>query len=115
MDTDFQSLFQVRMANYGDIPAIMNITREAFVKYQQMSGVENLAALEESYNDVKKDIDTKVVLLALSDGEPVGSVRVEVFPDKTAYLSRFAVKVTSQNNGIGKSKMNLVDKVLMYH
>ena len=69
MESDYQSLFQVRLANYDDIPAIMNITREAFVKYQQMSGVENLAALEESYNDVKKDIDTKVVLLALSDGE----------------------------------------------
>ena len=82
MESDYQSLFQVRLANYDDIPAIMNITREAFVKYQQMSGVENLAALEESYNDVKKDIDTKVVLLALSDGEPVGSVRVEVFPIK---------------------------------
>ena len=113
MDTDFQSLFQVRLANYDDIPAIMNITREAFVKYQQMSGVEKLAALEESYNDVKHDIDTKVVLIALSDGEPVGSERVEVFPDKTAYLSRFAVKVTSQNNGIGKSIMNLVDRIMM--
>ena len=113
MESDYQSLFQVRLANYDDIPAIMNITREAFVKYQQMSGVEKLAALEESYNDVKKDIDTKVVLLALSDGEPVGSVRVEVFPDKTAYLSRFAVKVTSQNNGIGKSIMNLVDKIMV--
>ena len=53
------------------------------------------------------------ILLALSDGEPVGSVRVEVFPDKTAYLSRFAVKVTSQNNGIGKSIMNLVDKIMV--
>ena len=104
MESDYQSLFQVRLANYDDIPAIMNITREAFVKYQKMSGVENLAALEESYNDVKKDIDTKVVLLALSDGEPVGSVRVE---------SRFAVKVTSQNNGIGKSIMNLVDKIMV--
>ncbi len=113
MDTDYQSLFQVRLANYDDIPAIMNITREAFVKYQQMSGVEKLAALEESYNDVKHDIDTKVVLLALSDGEPVGSVRVEIFPNKTAYLSRFAVKVTSQNNGIGKSIMNLVDRIMV--
>ena len=101
MESDYQSLFQVRLANYDDIPAIMNITREAFVKYQKMSGVEKLAALEESYNDVKKDIDTKVVLLALSDGEPVGSV------------SRFAVKVTSQNNGIGKSIMNLVDKIMV--
>ena len=113
MESDYQSLFQVRLANYDDIPAIMNITREAFVKYQQMSGVENLAALEESYNNVKKDIDTKVVLLALSDGEPVGSFRVEVFPDKTAYLSRFEVQVTSQNNGIGKSIMNLVDKIMV--
>ena len=60
-----------------------------------------------------EDIDSIVVLLALSDGEPVGSVRVEVFPDKTAYLSRFAVKVTSQNNGIGKSIMNLVDKIMV--
>ena len=112
MDMDYQSLFQVRLANYDDIPAIMSITREAFVKYQQMTGVEHLMALEESYNDVKKDIDTKVVLLALSDGEPVGAVRIEVFPDKTAYLSRFAVKVTSQNNGIGKSIMNLADRIM---
>lgn len=101
------------MATYDDIPDIMHITREGFVKYQQMTGVQNLAALEESYNDVKKDIDSKVVLLALTDGEPVGSVRVEIFPDKTAYLSRFAVKVTSQNNGIGKSIMNLVDTIMM--
>lgn len=113
MLSDYQSLFQVRLANYDDIPAIMNITREAFVKYQQLAGVEHLAALDESYNDVKNDIDTKVVLLALSDGDPVGSVRVEIFPDHTAYLSRFGVKVTSQNNGIGKSIMNLVDRIMM--
>ena len=113
MDEELQSLFQVRLANYDDIPAIMSITREGFVKYQQMTGVKHLAALEESYNDVKKDIDTKVVLIAFSDGDPVGSVRIEVFPDKTAYLSRFAVKVTSQNNGIGKSIMNLADRIMI--
>lgn len=110
---EFQSLFEVRLANYDDIPSILNITREAFTKYRQMAGVENLAALDETYNDVKKDIDTKVVLIAFSDGVPVGSVRVEVFPDHTAYLSRFGVKVTSQNNGIGKSIMNLVDRIMM--
>ncbi len=110
---EFQSLFEVRLANYDDIPSILNITREAFTKYREMAGVENLAALDETYNDVKKDIDTKVVLIALSDGVPVGSVRVEIFPDHTAYLSRFGVKVTSQNNGIGKSIMNLVDRIMM--
>lgn len=110
---EFKSLFEVRLATEADIPDILNITREAFTKYREMSGVEHLAALEETYNDVKKDIDTKVVLIALSDGVPVGSVRVEVFDDNTAYLSRFGVKSSSQNNGIGKSIMNLVDRIMM--
>lgn len=110
--TDFNSSFEIRLATYDDIPNILDITHEAFVKYSEMAGVTNLAALNETYEDVKKDIDTKVVLIAFSDGIPVGSVRVEVFDDNTAYLSRFGVKVTSQNNGIGKSIMNQVDHIM---
>lgn len=113
MTVDYESLFQVRLATYEDIPFIINITREAFKKYQEMAGTDHIAALEETYEDVKQDINTKIVLLALSDGEPVGSVRVEIFPDQTAYLSRFGVKMGSQNNGIGKSIMNLVDRIMI--
>ncbi len=104
------SLFEVRHAEEGDIDSIMEITREAFLKYSEMTGVTNLDALNENYEDVKNDIKNKVVLIALSDGEPVGCVRVEISPDNTAFLTRFAVKVTCQNNGIGKSLMNHVDK-----
>lgn len=110
---EFKSLFEVRLATYDDIPNILSITKEAFRKYQQLARTENLAALEETYDDVKRDIDTKVVLIAFSDNTPVGSVRVQVFDDNTAYLSRFGVKVTSQNNGIGKSIMNLVDRIMV--
>lgn len=110
---EFQSLFEVRLATYDDIPDILAITREAFVKYQQMAHTPHLEALEETYEDVKRDIDTKVVLIAFSDEVPVGSVRVAIFDDHTAYLSRFGVKVTSQNNGIGKSIMNLVDRIMI--
>ncbi len=109
---DYQSVFEVRMATYDDIDDIMSITKEAFIKYAELAGIETTAALTETYEDVKKDIDSKIVLIALSDGVPVGSVRVEVFDDKTAYFSRFGVKVTSQNNGIGKSIMNLVDRIM---
>lgn len=111
--SEFSSLFEVRLANYDDIPSIMDITREAFVKYKELAGLDSIAALEESYEDVKKDIDNKIVLIAFSDNVPVGSVRVEIFDDHTAYLSRFGVKVTSQNNGIGKSIMNLVDRIMI--
>ena len=111
--TDYSSLFEVRLATYDDIPSILDITHEAFVKYAELAGLNHIAALDETYEDVKKDIDTKIVLIAFSDNVPVGSVRVEIFDDNTAYLSRFGVKVTSQNNGIGKSIMNLVDRIMV--
>ena len=111
--TDYSSLFEVRLATYDDIPSILDITHEAFVKYAELAGLNHIAALDETYEDVKKDIDTKIVLIAFSDNVPVGSVRVEIFDDNTAYLSRFGVKVTSQNNGIGKSIMNLVDRIMI--
>ncbi len=110
---EFSSLFEVRIATYDDIPDIMDITKEAFESYRRLAGVETIAALHETYEDVKKDLDTKIVLIAFSDKVPVGSVRVEVFDDNTAYLSRFGVKITSQNNGIGKSIMNLVDRIMI--
>ncbi len=110
---EYSSLFEVRIATYDDIPDILDITHEAFVKYAELAGLEHIAALDETYDDVRRDIDTKIVLIAFSDSTPVGSVRVEVFDDNTAYLSRFGVKVTSQNNGIGKSIMNLVDRIMI--
>lgn len=106
------SLFEVRHAEVSDIESIMEITREGFTKYSEMTGVDKLDALSETYDDVKYDIENKIVLIALSDDEPVGCVRVEIKPDNTAYLTRFAVKVTCQNNGIGKSMMNHVDKIM---
>lgn len=112
MLSDYKSLLEIRLAQYDDIPCIMEIINEAFSKYQTMSGAEHLDALYETAEDIKHDIDTKLVLVALSDGHPVGSVRVEIFPDHTAYLTRFAVKTDNQNNGIGKSIMNLVDKIM---
>ena len=108
-----QSFFQVRPAAYKDIPAILSITREAFLKYAELSEAAEPEALKETEADVRRDIDTKIVLIAVRDNVPVGSVRVEIDKEtNTAYLSRFAVKVTSQNNGIGKSIMNLVDEIM---
>lgn len=102
--------FEVRRATYDDIDAIEQITHEAFEKYAQMIGNNNIQALSETKEDIKNAIDNSIVLVAFMDNVPVGSVRVKVNEeDKTAYLSRFGVKVSTQNNGIGKSLMNLVD------
>ena len=111
--TVLESYFHVRTANYNDIEAIAQITREGFLKYKELSPKSNPEALTETFSDIKKDIDTKIVLIAEKNKVPVGSLRVEINKEtKEAYLSRFAVKVSSQNNGIGKSLMNLVDEIM---
>jgi len=103
-------VFVVRRATCEDVPQIKEISKEAFRIYAERAEItEFVSPLNESYEDLKKEIESKVMLVALVDGVIVGSVRVEVKPDKTAYLSRFAVKESLQNIGIGKILMNAVD------
>ncbi len=72
----------------------------------------SMEALQESVQDIENDIAQKDVFIALIDSIPVGSIRVQVLPDNTAMISRFGVKLDYHNIGIGKSLMNLVDKML---
>ncbi len=106
--------FEVRRAKPEDAEAIQAITIEAFEKYCEMAGLDDIEALNETIDDIKRDIDEKVVLAAFIDNEVVGSVRVEIRDDHTAYLSRFGVSTRYQNLGIGKALMNMVD-ITMRH
>ena len=105
----------IRMAEYDDIEAILGITSAAFVNYQKLSGASKLDALEENYDKVKKDIDTKLVFVAVLENEVAGCVRVELLSEENAYLTRFAVKPDIQNKGIGKALMNAVDTEMEKH
>jgi ribosomal protein S18 acetylase RimI-like enzyme len=105
--------FVIRKATVEDAKAIQSILQESFKKYMQDTGLEGtMEALEETVDDIKKDIENKEVYIAIIDNIPVGTIRVQVFPDNTAYISRFGVRLNYHNIGIGKSLMNLVDKAL---
>ena len=106
--------FVIRKAQLEDAEEIRSITKEAFKKYMQDAGLSGtMEALEESLEDIKKDIETKEVFIAFIDSIPVGTIRVEILPDNTAYISRFGVRLDYHNIGIGKAMMNLVDKLLV--
>jgi len=106
--------FIIRKAKPEDAPAIRDIMQEAFSKYAEDAGLTvSMDALQESLEDIINDIKTKEVFIALIDDVAVGSVRVQIRPDNTAYLSRFGVRLSYHNIGIGKSLMNLVDKLLI--
>ena len=103
--------FEVRKAITSDIEEIRLLARESFKMYAENAGITELVApLNESYEDVKKDIETKEVFVALFNEKIIGSVRIEIKPDNTAYLSRFGVSALYQNNGVGKILMNAVDE-----
>jgi ribosomal protein S18 acetylase RimI-like enzyme len=106
--------FIIRKAVAGDAPAIQSIMLESFKKYMQDTGLTGtMEALQESLGDIQKDIEAKEVYIAVIDDIAVGTIRVQTFPDNTAYISRFGVRLQYHNIGIGKSLMNLMDKMLM--
>ncbi|MBQ2614844.1 MAG: GNAT family N-acetyltransferase [Clostridia bacterium] len=108
--------FEVKHATEEDIPAIHKITKDAFLKYCEMADLSyDIAALNETYDDIRKDIETKEVFVVRIDDEPVGAVRVEIQENGEAYLSRFAVGSSHRNNGVGKILMSVVDKIMKQH
>ena len=112
MDKSFYA-FEVKSATEEDIPAIHKITHDAFLKYCENAGLDyNIEALNETYEDIRIDIDNKHVFVVRIDDQPVGAVRIEILPNNEAYLSRFAVADSNRNSGIGKILMSVVDKVM---
>jgi len=106
--------FIIRKATVEDIEAIQTITKIAFNKYMEDTGLKgSMEALDESAEDIKNDIINKEVFVAFIDNTPVGTIRVEILPDNTAYISRFGVSLEYHNIGIGKSLINLVDKLML--
>lgn len=98
-------------ATEAHIPYIRNITKEAFNKYVKDAKIPgSVDALNETPEDIKRDIENKVVLVAEVDGTPAGSIRVSINSDN-AYISRFGVMTDFQSMGIGKM---LLEKGLKY-
>lgn len=103
-------VFVVRKAVEADIPQIKEVSKEAFDIYREGAEITSMVgSLEETYEDLKQEIENKLVLVAVLDDLIVGSVRIQVYEDKTAYLGRFGVKGDFQNRGIGKILINAVD------
>ncbi|MGV8984125.1 GNAT family N-acetyltransferase [Clostridium sp.] len=103
----------VRKAILKDVEQIRLLARDSFMMYAENAGITSLVApLNESYEEVKKEVQTKEVLVALYNEEIIGSLRIEIKADNTAYLSRVGVSELYQNNDVGKILMNAVDELL---
>lgn len=103
----------IRKAGQEDISAIHQITMEAFEKYAADLGLpETVSALKENEESILKDMASKTILIAILDGVPVGSIRYKILPDRSAYISRFGVKLDIQKSGVGRALMEAVEEDL---
>lgn len=99
---------EIKEATAADAPAILDIMKDAFKKYERDLGMEgHVTALKETVADIVKDINDKTVLVGFVNGVAVGSVRVEIMGD-LAYLSRFGVRSAITKSGIGGM---LIDRI----
>ncbi len=105
-------MFEVRRATIDDVDSIQKITQEAFNKYIKMAGISDTPALNETREQIIDDIKNKIVYVAFIKDKVVGSMRIELLDNETAYFSRFGVNTDFQNLGIGKSMMNSLDMEL---
>jgi len=109
--------FIIRRATHcqEDALAVKQVMDDSFKKYMEDTGLKRtMEALTEDVSQIMDDIESKHVYLAFVAGVPVGSIRVKVNAQEgTAYISRFGVCRGYQNIGIGKSFMNLIDKLMV--
>ena len=100
-------VIRIRRAVESDAPIIDRITKTAFEDYAKLLPSPP-DALTETIDHIEEDIRTKMVFVAELNRNTVGTVRLEQKDDKI-YLSRFAVRPTSQNSGIGKYILEYAD------
>lgn len=102
----------IRNAAEGDAQDILDVTREAFLRYRAVTGIKgNIEALDETLEDVLNDIVGARVFVALEDGVLLGAIRVRIEKDG-GYIRRFAVATEKQKNGIGKALMDRANDFL---
>lgn len=105
--------FVVREANKEDIPQIQIVSKEAFKMYIEGAGITDLVGpLNETYEYLEEELNTKLVFVAMEQDTVIGCVRVEIQGEGTAYLSRFGVSPAYQSKGIGKLLMQAVDDAM---
>lgn len=100
-------------ANDSHASDIYKITKEAFHQYVKDAKIPGTVdAINETVDDILRDIREKVVFIAEADGMPAGSIRITVKADSTAYISRFGVFTKYQSSGIGRALMEESNKFL---
>jgi len=102
---------RLEKAKKEDAGEIHSLTMKCFLSYSEKILKDGkLEALDETIDDVLKDINQKNVIVCKLDGKIVGSVRFIVLDDNIAYLTRFGIDPDIQSLGLGSLLIKKVEQ-----
>ncbi|WP_408955898.1 GNAT family N-acetyltransferase [Natroniella sp. ANB-PHB2] len=101
---------KIRKATSQDVKLVFDLTKRIFQDYNVPTNSSISPALLEKKEDVKEDIETKEVLVAIYNNEPVGSVRYHSLSETKFCLSRLGVLAGYRGQKIGSKLVATVEK-----
>jgi len=102
----------IKKASEQDVFTIHDIVQQAFECYARELGLpDKVSALHETPHIILEEMRKKTIFIAWLDGQPVGTIRLEVLPPgNVGYISRFGVRPQVQNCGVGKALIRAVEQ-----
>ncbi|UCZ52756.1 GNAT family N-acetyltransferase [Bacillus shivajii] len=95
-------------ATKQDAEKILEIQKQAYKREAITYNNNQIAPLIETVEQVRKDLETKVIFKAVRNDEIIGSVRGFV-ENETCYVERLMVSPSHQGKGIGKKLMGSLE------
>ncbi len=103
----------VRLATLEEAPLVRRIMRAAFAEYRGVLPVES-GAHAETDEDVLAAMRAGGAVLALVDGEPVGSARFTL-EERLLYVGRVAVLPDFRRRGLASAMMRFLEDITRHH
>jgi len=101
----FEPGVRISRATTADADLVARLVRDGFRSEAERYGVE-IPPMRETAADVRAELeDGDVVLLALLDGEPIGTVRGHAQPDGSILVRRLGVLPDLRRRGIARELM----------
>lgn len=98
----------IRKATESDLDALLEVQKAAFLRYTDFLLPEQLPPLNETIEQVKKDLELKTVLVSENGGGISGSVRYFV-KGGVCIVERLSVLPKHQGKGIGRGLVTAVE------
>lgn len=93
----------------SDLEEILYLQKLAYMPEAHYYNFFELPALTQTYEELEKELNKKIILKAVIDSKIVGTVRAYKI-DETCYIEKLAVHPDFQKQNIGKTLMLEIEK-----